>query len=54
MRKEALDIYQVMTYIDLSSTQAFYDQYSSAMFLPHTDLDQFPEVRKKLESETVW
>ncbi|OPY26496.1 MAG: Na(+)-translocating NADH-quinone reductase subunit F [Methanomassiliicoccales archaeon PtaU1.Bin030] len=50
MRAEALDIYRAMTYVDLSSSQAFFDQYSSALFLPHTDMDQFPEVRKRLEA----
>ncbi len=48
MRAEALDIYRAMTYVDLSSSQAFFDQYSSAMFLPHTDMDLFPEVGKRL------
>ena len=48
MRREARDIYSMMTYIDLSSSPAFFDQYSSALFLPHTDMDQFPTVRGRL------
>lgn len=48
MRTEALDIYSMMTYLDLSSSNAFFDQYSSALFLPHTDLEQFPAVRGRL------
>ena len=47
MRKEAEDIYRAMTYLDLSSSQMFFDEYSSALFLPHTDLGQFPTARKK-------
>jgi len=50
MRAEALDIYRATTYVDLSSSQAFFDQYSSALFLPHTDMDLFPEVRKRIEA----
>jgi len=48
MRKEAKDIYAMMTYLDLSSSPVFFDQYSSALFLPHTDMEQFPAVRDRL------
>jgi len=48
-RKGADSIFEAMTYLDLSSSSAFFDQYSSALFLPHTDMEQFPSVRKKLE-----
>jgi len=48
-RAEAAAIYDRMTYLDLSSSPAFFDQYSSALFLPHTDLDRFPSVRGRLE-----
>lgn len=48
-RKEAAGIFDAMTYLDLSSSHEFFDQYSSALFLPHTDMDQFPSVRRMLE-----
>lgn len=32
------------TYLDLSSEHRFYDEYTSAQFLPHTDRGQFPSV----------
>jgi hypothetical protein len=35
----------MMTYIDLSSNNQFMDEYSSALFLPHTNLELFPSVR---------
>jgi len=38
-------IAQKMTYIDLSSNNQFMDEYSSALFLPHTNLELFPSVR---------
>ena len=46
--ERAFDL-RVITYVDLSSSSKFFDQYSSALFLPHTDLDQFPSVRERLE-----
>lgn len=39
-----------MTYIDLSTMPGYMDEYTAALFLPHTDLHHFPSVQKKLES----
>jgi uncharacterized 2Fe-2S/4Fe-4S cluster protein (DUF4445 family) len=33
-----------MTYLELSADNTFYDQFTSALFLPHTDIDRFPSV----------
>jgi uncharacterized 2Fe-2S/4Fe-4S cluster protein (DUF4445 family) len=48
LSREALDevekIAQKMTYIDLSSNNQFMDEYSSALFLPHTNVELFPSV----------
>ena len=38
-------IAQKMTYIDLSSNNKFMEEYSSALFLPHTNLELFPSVQ---------
>jgi len=35
-----------MTYIELSADNTFYDAFMSALFLPHTDMSQFPSVKK--------
>lgn len=48
LRREAEDIARKMTYIELSVSRSFMDEYLSALFLPHTDLDAFPTVKKKL------
>lgn len=48
-RSEAREIHEMMTYFELSTTQAFFDEFSSSLFLPHTDIDNFPEVSKLLE-----
>ncbi len=43
------DIASRMTYIELSADNSFYDAFTSALFLPHTDLSQFPSVVQELE-----
>lgn len=48
MREEARRIASGMTYIDFSSSTTFFDQYNAALFLPHTDMNAFPSVKKKL------
>src|SRR5512135_2062990 len=45
MRKEAEDIAKKMTYVELSASRGFMDEYMSALFLPHTNIDLFPTVR---------
>ena len=39
-----------MTYIDLSTTAGYMDQYTAALFLPHTELHHFPNIAKRLRS----
>jgi len=46
MRKEAEEIASKMTYMELSVSRNFMDEYMSALFLPHTDMSQFPTVMK--------
>lgn len=45
MRAEAEDIAGKMTYIELSVSRGFMDEYMSALFLPHTNMELFPTVR---------
>ena len=37
-----------MTYLELSADNTFYEAFTSALFLPHTNLDQFPSVAEVL------
>jgi len=46
MRREAEDIARKMTYIELSVSHGFMDEYMSALFLPHTNIDLFPTIRE--------
>jgi hypothetical protein len=38
-----------MTYIELSVSRGFMDEYMSSMFLPHTDMSRFPSVKKAMK-----
>lgn len=50
LRMEVEDIASKMTYIELSVSRKFMDEYMSALFLPHTDITQFPTVASMLTS----
>jgi uncharacterized 2Fe-2S/4Fe-4S cluster protein (DUF4445 family) len=43
-RRQVTDVAAKMTYLELSADNTFYDQFTSALFLPHTDLKKFPSV----------
>jgi uncharacterized 2Fe-2S/4Fe-4S cluster protein (DUF4445 family) len=51
-RQQIADIASMMTYLELSADNSFFDAFNAAMFLPHTDESQFPTVVEQLaESE---
>ena len=43
-RDEALEVHRSMTYLELTTNASFFDRFTSASFLPHTDLAQFPSM----------
>lgn len=47
-RERITEIAKRMTYIELSADNSFYDAFTSALFLPHTDLGRFPSVAEAL------
>jgi uncharacterized 2Fe-2S/4Fe-4S cluster protein (DUF4445 family) len=47
-RRRVLELAQKMTYLELSADNTFYDQFMSALFLPHTDITAFPSVMRIL------
>jgi len=53
MRKEAESIASRMTYMELSTSERFIDEYISAMFLPHTDMSSFPKVSRMLRQSNL-
>ncbi|MFH1540191.1 MAG: ASKHA domain-containing protein [bacterium] len=46
-RAEAQAVAEKMAYIELSVDNDFMDEFTAAMFLPHTDLQQFPSAGQK-------
>jgi uncharacterized 2Fe-2S/4Fe-4S cluster protein (DUF4445 family) len=50
MRHEVVAIARRMTYLELSADNAFMDEYTSALFLPHTDLATFPSVQALVDA----
>ncbi len=44
-RERIRNIAARMTYIELSADNTFYEAFTSALFLPHTDLSRFPTVQ---------
>ncbi|MGD0817485.1 MAG: ASKHA domain-containing protein [Methanomassiliicoccales archaeon] len=47
-RDEALEVHRSMTYLELTTNASFFDRFTSASFLPHTDLSQFPSLTQRL------
>ncbi len=48
VRAHLSEVAQTMTYLELSADNSFYDAFTSALFLPHTDASQFPSVQAVL------
>jgi uncharacterized 2Fe-2S/4Fe-4S cluster protein (DUF4445 family) len=48
-RDRLTEIANRMTYIELSADNSFYEAFTSALFLPHTDLSRFPSVVETLQ-----
>jgi uncharacterized 2Fe-2S/4Fe-4S cluster protein (DUF4445 family) len=52
MRREIIEVASKMTYLELSADNAFMDEYMSALFLPHTHLENFPSVQALLDGRS--
>jgi uncharacterized 2Fe-2S/4Fe-4S cluster protein (DUF4445 family) len=49
IRKDVVDVTRRMTNFELSETHSFMDNYVAALFLPHTDMNQFPNLKARLK-----
>ncbi len=49
IRKDVVEVTHKMTNFELSDTASYMDNYIAALFLPHTDIDQFPKLKVRLE-----
>ncbi len=52
-REAVADIAKKMTYVELAADNQFNDQFMAALFLPHTDMTQFPSVVRVLAGENA-
>jgi uncharacterized 2Fe-2S/4Fe-4S cluster protein (DUF4445 family) len=53
IRKDVVEVTRRMTNFELSETPSFMNNYVAALFLPHTDMDQFPKLKARLERRRV-
>ncbi len=50
IRKDVVEVTEKMTNFELSDTPSYMDNYIAALFLPHTDINQFPKLKARLEA----
>jgi uncharacterized 2Fe-2S/4Fe-4S cluster protein (DUF4445 family) len=50
VRQQVTEVGKMMTYLELSADNTFFDEFNAAMFLPHTDESQFPSVAEKMRA----
>ena len=50
LRQDVVNVTRMMTNFELSETASYMDHYVAALFLPHTDLNQFPKLKARLAS----
>jgi uncharacterized 2Fe-2S/4Fe-4S cluster protein (DUF4445 family) len=43
-RERVGEVGEMMTYLELSADNTFFDEFNAAMFLPHTDVEKFPSM----------
>jgi len=48
MRRRVTEVGEMMTYLELSADNTFFDEFNAAMFLPHTDAGKFPSMAEVL------
>jgi len=46
-RQRQLELAKRMTYMELSTDPSYMEQYAGALFLPHTDKERFPNVKRE-------
>lgn len=49
LRADAEEISRKMTYLELSVSRSFMDEYVSGLFIPHTNIDDFPSVKELMK-----
>jgi uncharacterized 2Fe-2S/4Fe-4S cluster protein (DUF4445 family) len=52
-RKRAEAVARSMTYVELSADNTFYEAFTAALFLPHTEISRFPNVAEIWERHAL-
>ena len=47
IRQDVIEVTRKMTNFELSETSSYMDNYVASLFLPHTDLKQFPRLKAR-------
>ncbi len=50
IRRNVAEVSINMTNFELSETASFMDNYVAALFLPHTDIEQFPKLKERMKN----
>ncbi len=50
IRRNVAEVTINMTNFELSETASFMDNYVAALFLPHTDIEQFPKLKERMKN----
>lgn len=50
IRRDVVEVTKKMTNFELSETPSYMNNYVAAMFIPHTEIEQFPKVKERLEA----
>ena len=48
IRRDVVDTLRKMTNFELSETPSYMDNYVASLFLPHTDISQFPRLQERM------
>ena len=54
LRRDVVDVTNKMTNFELSETSSYMDNYIAALFLPHTDMGNFPRLKARMEARQAW
>ncbi len=49
IRQDVVEVTKMMTNFELSETPSYMDHYIAALFLPHTDINLFPNLKMRLD-----
>ena len=53
IRRDVVEVTRSMTNFELSETPSFMDNYVAALFLPHTEMKDFPKLKARLEERQM-